>query len=214
MSRVSGEKYLSQLTIPGTHDSCADDNISCGPSTSRYKCQDKTVTEQLNLGVRFLDIRFKHKNNRFVINHGDCELGYTFDGVLNTIGQFFQQNNQETILLSYSYYPDEDDGNSRTFQETLDWYLRENANLFYQGAAVPQLKNVRSRIVLLNFGKDEDGNEFGKTTGEHGLSRKWNSNTVHNNYDPWECMPTTGWGCGGYMDGLKVISTMQRLSFI
>jgi len=195
MSRVSGEKYLSQITIPGTHDSCADHNSNCGTFKKWYECQDKTVTEQLNLGVRFLDIRFKHKNDKFMINHGGCYLRYTFDGVMQTLKDFLTANNQETVMVSYSYYPDQDEDNTRSFQETLDEYINQSIGLFYQGEEVPKLKDVRGKIVLLNFGKK------GRTSGKHGLYEKWNDSTVANRYELKD--EVIWYGYGRYIESLR-----------
>jgi hypothetical protein len=111
---------------------------------------------------------------------------------------FLQQNNQETILVSYSYYPDQDENASRSFQNTLDWYLGQNQGLFYQGSAVPKLKDVRGKIVLINFGG------YGRNTGAHGLLGKWNDNTVANNYTPWCDALITNAGCSGYVKSLVV----------
>jgi len=210
MGRVSGEKYISQLTIPGTHNTVADQHIDC-TWKDYYQCQDTTLAQQINYGVRFIDLRFRHKNNRFDIHHGDgeswaaptCYLGYSFDRVIGILKTFLQTNSQETMLLSYSYYDNLDENNSRSFQETLDWYLSQNAGLFYQASAVPKLKDVRGKIVLINFGG------YGRNTGAHGLKGKWNDNTVANNYDPG-CDPLVNWpnGCQSYADSL--MANMRR----
>ena len=49
MSRLDGEKYISDISVPGTHDTCA----LYEPLRELAKCQMYTVTDQLNMGVRY-----------------------------------------------------------------------------------------------------------------------------------------------------------------
>lgn len=61
-----GTKYAAQpdtplweMNIPGTHDSCAKWNHTAWDD----KCQEWSVTEQLDNGVRFLDLRLNYNND-------------------------------------------------------------------------------------------------------------------------------------------------------
>ena len=49
---IDDNKKISQLSIPGTHNSAA-----CHVALPSVQCQGATVTEQLEHGVRFLDVR-------------------------------------------------------------------------------------------------------------------------------------------------------------
>jgi hypothetical protein len=60
-----GQKYsddtkLWEMSIPGTHDTCARTNHTGYAD----KCQTWSVTEQLNHGIRFLDLRLNYNNER------------------------------------------------------------------------------------------------------------------------------------------------------
>src|SRR4051812_29463793 len=53
--------YVSQLSIPGTHDTgalWADDGVQCIAAYRYTIAQTMNTFDQLNAGVRFLDIRF------------------------------------------------------------------------------------------------------------------------------------------------------------
>lgn len=50
---------LWEMSIPGTHDSCARTNHTAYAD----KCQNWSITEQLNNGIRFLDLRLNYNNN-------------------------------------------------------------------------------------------------------------------------------------------------------
>ena len=73
MSGIKNGTKLSEVSIPGTHESCA----RFGGSASQ--CQWFSITQQLNRGIRFLDVRCKYQaggdsgrkqNIYFPIYHG------------------------------------------------------------------------------------------------------------------------------------------------
>ena len=72
MKKLSDNINITEINIPGTHDSC-----TC---KVRYafiaKCQSKTIKEQLNSGIRFLDIRVEKEGSRLKLVHdiADCKL--------------------------------------------------------------------------------------------------------------------------------------------
>jgi len=79
MSSLNGSLSLSQFSIPGTHDSMA----LYEPVSGTAKCQNLSLGDQLNAGVRFIDIRCRHINNAFAIHHGSIYENANFDDVLN-----------------------------------------------------------------------------------------------------------------------------------
>src|SRR5262245_27175119 len=54
MKKLADSKKLSELTIPGTHDTCA---LHGGDIP---KCQAWSLKDQLEAGIRFIDIRCRH----------------------------------------------------------------------------------------------------------------------------------------------------------
>ena len=61
MSKVSDDVNILDLSIPGTHDSGAQHSIA----DVAGKCQDLSISSQLEIGVRFLDIRLQLVNDEF-----------------------------------------------------------------------------------------------------------------------------------------------------
>jgi len=144
MKSIDGEKYLYELTIPGTHDSGAMID-GAWPDTAR--CQNKTIEEQLNFGIRFLDIRCRHINNAFVIHHGPVYQKLNFDDVMRVVSSWLQAHPSETIIMSLKE-EHKPEGNTRTFGQTFGEYAK-NYPVFYFGKDVPQFKDVRGKVVLL-----------------------------------------------------------------
>lgn len=78
MSGISDDTYLSDISIPGTHDSGS--RIVDSYASTWAKCQNLTITEQLNIGVRYLDMRLAYDtackgNIRVVHSNVDCWNG-------------------------------------------------------------------------------------------------------------------------------------------
>jgi 1-phosphatidylinositol phosphodiesterase len=144
MELLNGNLSLSQLSIPGTHDSGA----RVEPVSGTAKCQDLSITDQLSAGVRFLDIRCRHVDNTFAIHHGSVYQNMNFTDVLNMVVGFLNSNPTECVLMSVKEEYDPSN-NTRSFEETFDAYRQLNPEKWYINEAVPTLSQARGRIVLL-----------------------------------------------------------------
>ncbi|XP_075247118.1 uncharacterized protein LOC142340428 [Convolutriloba macropyga] len=128
MSQLDDDKYISQVTIPGTHDTAANFRNShlC---TIFCWCQNLSIPEQLDSGVRFLDIRLNHYHNMLRITHEFIYLNMNFSHVLDEIGEFFKKGPKETIVMRYREEYKDIDCN-RSFSDTLQTYLDKYSGLF------------------------------------------------------------------------------------
>ena len=160
MHSLQDSLNIAQINLPGTHDSCAY-RVQF-PMLS--KCQNTTITEQLNSGIRFLDIRVEKEGNKLKLVHdiADCKNAQKkseklyLDSVINDCRKFLTENPTETILLSYK----RDDGANQeeTFDTFFENYL-ENDSVWYRENRIPILKEVRGKIVLLNRDNIDKSNE-------------------------------------------------------
>ena len=162
MHSLQDSLNIAQINLPGTHDSCAY-RVQF-PMLS--KCQNTTITEQLNSGIRFLDIRVEKEGNKLKLVHdiADCKNAQKkseklyLDSVINDCRKFLTENPTETILLSYK----RDDGANQeeTFDTFFENYL-ENDSVWYRENRIPILKEVRGKIVLLNRDNiDKDNKKY------------------------------------------------------
>ena len=117
------------MTIPGTHDTAANFRNShlC---TIFCWCQNLSIPEQLDSGVRFLDIRLNHYHNMLRITHEFIYLNMNFSDVLDEIGEFFKKGPKETIVMRYREEYKDIDCN-RSFSDTLQTYLDKYSGLFW-----------------------------------------------------------------------------------
>ncbi|KAF8315000.1 PLC-like phosphodiesterase, partial [Clavulina sp. PMI_390] len=93
---------LEHTNIPGTHDAAAWNYA--GPNHDMFNCQDRPLLQQLDAGIRFLDLRFGYSADQteLVFYHATALLSSTtrVQDVLSGMQQWLQLHPTETLLLS------------------------------------------------------------------------------------------------------------------
>lgn len=149
MGQLREDIRLSELSIPGTHNSLS---FYGGPIT---QTQSMSLKNQLESGIRVLDVRCGHVNNSCAIYHGSTSQNQMFDAVLTTVIHFLNEHPRETIIMrikkDYS-----SNNNTESFEKTFRnkyWLNEVYANYFWHlSEKNPQLGQVRGKIVILqNF---------------------------------------------------------------
>ena len=175
MSAVPDSTKLSNMSIPGTHDSCTQ-NVDM-----RYifQCQDASIATQLKYGYRYLDMRLvlekrsgqetlvlKHNIARCKVSDSPFARTLTLADVLKDVYAFLGEYPNETVIMCMKAENSKDDvaAVQRALYEMIDqaskrWYLKNE---------IPTLGAVRGRIVLatrfddkLPVGSDRCGLYFG-----------------------------------------------------
>lgn len=146
MSSLDDKITLDKISIPGTHDS-GTEKTGAGPAHT----QNFGIRNQLDNGIRFLDIRVTYKksnpaNDPLQIYHGIINCDISFGDVLNDCLNFLNTNPQETIIMLVNSAS----GKETDIQQYFDVYLRQSQyqNLFYLNAVPTQLGAMRKKIVL------------------------------------------------------------------
>lgn len=151
MIDISDTTKISDINIPGTHDSCTFKV----QFSFLAKCQNQAIREQLNAGIRFLDIRVEKIGGQLKLVHdiADCKnpekpgKNLYLEDVINDCKGFLSENPSEVILMSYK----RDDGANQ--EEAFDVFFENyliNDPVWYTENRIPLLKEVRGKIVLLN----------------------------------------------------------------
>ena len=148
MSTFPDETPLSNITIPGTHDSCARSNVPF------VRTQYLSITKQLAAGIRFLDLRLRtHADGLLYCYHGGIAANWpytlSFDSVMQEIFDFFVSTSSiptETVLISIN---DDEGANREDFYNAV-----ENATATYPGNWIVSpntatLGQARGKAVLL-----------------------------------------------------------------
>ncbi len=209
MSAIRGETRLTEITIPGTHDSCArkfaNEDVF-GILSGISKCQSLNITEQLDAGIRWLDVRCEVDASTYSVKtvHGstDCWNGndyYYLDYVFQDVYNWLDAHPSETVLICIK----EDDGDNGVpaFTNAIYEYIHgygqgkyfygESYNYndyWYLGKSVPTLDEVRGKCVLFNRFDQYIGNESSQGVvvdeAESGQKIKYNDFSDTNYTEP------------------------------
>lgn len=101
MEGLPDSMLISELSIPGTHDSGAEVGNTSHVLPSYSDCQDAEVYNQLVSGVRCLDLRIERGDGEWMVHHADYTYRTLFL-VLNDITRFLTINPSETVLCRLS----------------------------------------------------------------------------------------------------------------
>lgn len=189
MAYMPNNAQISQLNLPGTHDS-GTAFMAAGMPTSKGQCQEKTIREQLDAGIRAFDIRVGSRSKggpysnypwNMEICHGALgNVGYTGPDkkTVLTLGRVFQQvkefldaNKSETVVLMIAEEQDKDaaikrierlrDSQWHGGKQSIDGLPPLDFVEFYKmGEKVPTLKDCRGKCIV--FWDDSFPDETGK----------------------------------------------------
>lgn len=162
MSQIDDDKRLYELTIPGTHD-CATEYVQFAHIS---QCQDMNISDQLEIGVRALDIRVESMDNRLGLVHGMAKAfnnpGYNtaqmdMSDVLLRCYDFLKNHPSETIIIQFK----NDSGKEmeRCFDNLYSTYIKGNEDKWFLENRVPTMAECRGRIVLIRRCEMDSENE-------------------------------------------------------
>lgn len=151
MAELSDDLLLSEITLPGTHDS-ATQFVSF---SDMARCQDKSIYDQLRLGTRFLDIRLKRVGGSLQAVHStaNCRIEENpksaklcLEDILAVCRHFLEKHPTEAIVMSIK----KDFGLLRYpfFDLLFQKYLSKEPALWFCENRIPRLSECRGKIVF------------------------------------------------------------------
>jgi len=149
MNSIPDSTKLTQMTIPGTHNSCALHGICCA------RTQTWSLPEQMNAGLRYFDIRLRLYNNTLRAFHDFVDQIDTFDIILNYALNFLEQNPSESIIMQIvKEYKVENC--SKSMQEMYDEYTKDIKDKIVDFKKKDEIKigDIRGKILMVKiFGR-------------------------------------------------------------
>ena len=144
---------VSSLSIPGTHNS-----PTYHKALPSVRCQCVPIREQLQKGVRFLDIRVQPEHHKIplrdemILVHGVFPVSLTgprhFRSVVNEVLRFLDENPSETVVMSVKR-----EGTGPSTDENLSRIMRDHyagdVKKWFTAPRVPYLGEARGKIVLI-----------------------------------------------------------------
>lgn len=144
MQCLDDNAYLSQVSIPGTHDSATGEGWSgwmgeaFGPSMGLT--QHLTIAQQLDCGVRAFDLRPCVVDNELVINHGILQTKAHFPATLKQLCQFVTDHPTEFVVVVMRHETDGDD-NSSLWNDMMN-------NCLTSDSILPRLADFKRDITV------------------------------------------------------------------
>lgn len=147
IKNISDETLLRDLLIPGTHDTMT------GPCQKRYyKTQTLSLSEQLEAGVRYLDIRLTRD---LYAAHREWKSDIGGETILETLKDFLNRNPEEFVLVRFQNANEKKDDFDR-YCPALKGLVGRYSDLFFgfssaQKEKISELTVGRLRGKVLAF---------------------------------------------------------------
>ncbi|KAJ7180338.1 PLC-like phosphodiesterase [Mycena crocata] len=144
MAHLDGGLYISQLSLPGTHDSAAVTDV---PFT---ETQTMSITEQLAAGIRFFDLRCVLIADTLQMYHGIVSLDTTLNTILQQMYTWFlgsPTRANEGLVVSIKQ-----EGATQDSSMQFDFAVYatvQQSEFWVTNATIPQLQQLRRKIQLV-----------------------------------------------------------------
>ena len=181
MANIPDNTFLSQLSIPGTHDAGTGhgvNNYLGFISGSTYAVtQEKTLTEQWNSGIRAFDLRPAVDGSRLRIYHGVISTNLYMDNALSTLCSLLDSHPTETCIVIIRHEDDsESDSNKAKWPSMIKELLNSAPTSTHAVNFDPTAKlgDVRGKILILSRDNYDTNPVGGYITG-WGFSSDFNN---------------------------------------
>lgn len=150
MGDLNENLVLSDLSMPGTHNSVS----VRGYGTVWAECQEKTILQQLKMGIRVFDLRVRPTGKSLALHHGEVFLNQMLGDVLLNFKSFLSSHPNETIFvrIAKAHVDSESGSGSVTSNFMRYWNNSTYAPYFWKPSSSnqnPKLSAVRGKIVVL-----------------------------------------------------------------
>lgn len=147
MAQLDDSTSLNEIYIPGTHDSGALYSF-LGVSG---KCQSYTISEQLEMGVRFFDVRLQLHKDELAVVHSFVDQKLSFAEVLIDIEAFLSEHPSEFVIISIKEDADAEEP-TVSFESAVESALSQHlGSHLSSGTSVPSsVGEARSKAHIIS----------------------------------------------------------------
>lgn len=147
MAGLPDDMPLAAVTMPGTHNSVSNAFVSghMASVVSAARCQSQSLEGQLQMGVRFIDLRTRPDGT---LCHGRIACVLTLQTALTTCSEFLATHASEVLIVRIK----DEAGNkasSRAVDELFMSMIESAEHPFYLQRRLPKMREVRGRMVVL-----------------------------------------------------------------
>lgn len=171
MSKLRDDILINKINLPGTHNSGTFRMSALG------QCQVLSISEQLKIGIRYFDLRFKDKNTLY-IHHGILkDTSYTISHIFEEIKEFLELNKTEGIISKIQV----------SKEEYLSSYLNKYKDILFLSKDIPTLNQIRGKMWILLKLKEIKHSRITKdyrSLDKNKIQKKYNICEVDDVYNP------------------------------
>lgn len=156
---LDGNIYVSQMSIPGSHDAATGESMAHITGDLFAATQEQTLDKQWDLGVRAFDLRPAiydptfGSTNELWLYHGATRVSISWATAMNTIKAKLTDNPGEFVIVLFRH---EDEGalaknNDETdFDTYMTNYVNQNKNWIVDWKPDLTIDEARGKIILIS----------------------------------------------------------------
>lgn len=142
MKNIKDYSLLSELSIPGSHESCSRHGLVF------VQCQAWSIEDQLKAGIRFFDIRCRIIKDYLVIHHGFVYQFISFQEVLDQMISFLNSHPSEGIIMRIrEEYKAKNP--KLNFEDLFMKYVSKSKKYFHLSKEIPSMRKIRKKIWVI-----------------------------------------------------------------
>lgn len=146
MSNIKDDIFVNEIVMPESHDAGSYKMVWLGET------QQFSIEQQLQMGVRYFDLRVNKVDDTYVIFHSIIN-GVEFLPILESIKNFIIENPTETLLLDFQHFSG---GSSNDVYKFITTYLYDNNLVVINDTDLSdleyisnlKLKDVRGKCII------------------------------------------------------------------
>lgn len=169
---LDGNIYVSQMSIPGSHDAATGDGAADIVGGMFSVTQEKTLQQQWDLGVRCFDLRpcLYTRKDELWIYHGACRLNMSWASAMNTIKANLTNHPGEFAIVLFRMeddkilgQPSSKDTDGTKFNSYMTTWVNGNKDWIVDWRPDITIDECRGKLILISrFGGSW---EYGCFTG-------------------------------------------------
>ena len=158
---LDGSIYVSQMSIPGSHDAATGENMASIVGDAFAKTQEQTLQTQWNLGVRAFDLRpalYNTKewwgtNYELWLYHGVTRVAISWETAMNTIKANLTSHPGEFAIVLFRH---EDESilykntNTTDFDNYMKAWVNENKTWVVDWRPDITIDECRGKLILIS----------------------------------------------------------------
>lgn len=148
MSCIPQNVFYTMLSVPGSHDAATS---TVKLFTFSSKTQNKTIAEQLELGVRALDLRPSATDN-LEIKHGSTGTGVTLAQAIESMRSYLEKNPTEFIYATIHLEGSTDDNKTKKWSNNVYKLVKDAVDGGYALGALSKgakLADYKGKIIFI-----------------------------------------------------------------